>query len=590
MGNLRPTQYCGGLRLTDAGKEVTVAGSIAKCRDKGGIVFADLRDTTGILQMVFDENSDKQVFEKATTLKSEYVVIACGKLRERAAKTDKIPTGDIELFVTELKILSKAETTPFEIRDEINVKDELRLKYRYLDLRRPAMHEPLVMRSKVAKLVRDYYCDNHFCEIETPMLIKSTPEGARDYLVPSRVQPGHFYALPQSPQLYKQLLMLSGFDRYFQIAKCFRDEDLRADRQPEFTQIDMEMSFVTEDDVMSMNEGLVKHIFKQALNVEVPTPFRRMPYSEAMNRFGSDKPDTRFGLELQDVSQAVKDCEFAPFKSALKQGGSVRLINCKGMASQLTRKNIDKLTDVVKTYGAKGLAYTRLTEESETSSFEKFLSEQEKQALRKMADATTGDVLLVVADGNSDVVFASLGALRLEIGKKYGLIDEAIFDFLWVTDFPLFEYDPDNQRYVAKHHPFTMPKDEDLDKIESNPAECRAKAYDMILNGCELGGGSIRINDPDLQAKMFKALGFTEESARESFGFLIDAYQYGAPPHGGMAFGFDRMIMLMMGRDSIRDVIAFPKVQNAGEIMSGCPEKVAEKQLQELYIQHIPQE
>ncbi len=590
MGSLRRTHYCGGLRLTDAGTEIVVAGSIAKCRDKGGIVFADLRDTTGILQLVFDDSSDKDVFEKASGLRSEYVVIAKGTLRERAAKTDKIPTGDIELFVTELRVLSGAETTPFEIRDEINVKDELRLKYRYLDLRRPGMHQPLVMRSKVAKLVRDYYCDHDFCEIETPMLIKSTPEGARDYLVPSRVQPGHFYALPQSPQLYKQLLMLSGFDKYFQIARCFRDEDLRADRQPEFTQIDMEMAFVTEDDVMTMNEGLVKYVFQKALGVEIATPFRRMPYTEAMNRFGSDKPDTRFGLELQDVSQAVAGCEFAPFKAALENGGSVRLINCKGMAEQLTRKTIDKLTDVVKTYGAKGLAYTRLTADSETSSFEKFLTEEEKAALRSACGAETGDVLLVVADGDNDVVYAALGALRLEIGKKYNLIDQSVFDFLWVTDFPLFEYDKEEQRYVAKHHPFTMPKDEDLDKVETDPGACRAKAYDMILNGCELGGGSIRINDPVLQDRMFHALGFTEESARESFGFLMDAYRYGAPPHGGMAFGFDRMIMLMLGRESIRDVIAFPKVQNAGEVMSGCPETVEEKQLRELCIRYVPEE
>lgn len=590
MGSLRRTHYCGGLRLTDAGTEIVVAGSIAKCRDKGGIVFADLRDTTGILQLVFDDSSDKDVFEKASGLRSEYVVIAKGTLRERAAKTDKIPTGDIELFVTELRVLSGAETTPFEIRDEINVKDELRLKYRYLDLRRPGMHQPLVMRSKVAKLVRDYYCDHDFCEIETPMLIKSTPEGARDYLVPSRVQPGHFYALPQSPQLYKQLLMLSGFDKYFQIARCFRDEDLRADRQPEFTQIDMEMAFVTEDDVMTMNEGLVKYVFQKALGVEIATPFRRMPYTEAMNRFGSDKPDTRFGLELQDVSQAVAGCEFAPFKAALENGGSVRLINCKGMAEQLTRKTIDKLTDVVKTYGAKGLAYTRLTADSETSSFEKFLTEEEKAALRSACGAETGDVLLVAADGDNDVVYAALGALRLEIGKKYNLIDQSVFDFLWVTDFPLFEYDKEEQRYVAKHHPFTMPKDEDLDKVETDPGACRAKAYDMILNGCELGGGSIRINDPVLQDRMFHALGFTEESARESFGFLMDAYRYGAPPHGGMAFGFDRMIMLMLGRESIRDVIAFPKVQNAGEVMSGCPETVEEKQLRELCIRYVPEE
>lgn len=584
MGNLRRTHYCGEVRLANAGQEMVVAGSIAKCRDKGGIIFADLRDTTGILQMVFDDSTDAAVFEKAGSLKSEYVVIAKGTLRERDAKTDKIATGDVELYVTELRILSTAETTPFEVRDEIKVKDELRLKYRYLDLRRPSMHDPIVLRSKIAQIIRNYYCDNHFCEIETPMLIKSTPEGARDYLVPSRVQPGHFYALPQSPQLYKQILMLSGFDRYFQIARCFRDEDLRADRQPEFTQIDMEMSFVEEEDVMSINEGLVKKVFKDVLNIEVQTPFQRMPYSEAMDRFGSDKPDTRFGLELVNVSDVLKNTEFMPFKSALEAGGSIRLINAKGLADKLTRKTIDKLTDVVKTYGAKGLAYTRMTTEGETSSFEKFLTEEEKTALRAAAGAEVGDVLLVVADGKNDTVFAALGALRLDVAKRCELIDENKFNFLWVTQFPLFEYSEEEGRYMAKHHPFTMPMDEDLDKIESHPGECRAKAYDMVLNGCELGGGSIRINNPELQDRMFKALGFTEESARESFGFLMDAYKYGAPPHGGMAFGFDRMVMLMLKKDSIRDVIAFPKVQNAGEIMSGCPETVEEKQLRELNI------
>ena len=584
MGNLRRTRYCGEVRLAQAGQEMVVAGSVAKCRDKGGIIFADLRDTTGILQMVFDDSTDPAVFEKAGSLKSEYVVIAKGVLRERDAKTDKIATGDVELYVTELRVLSTAETTPFEIRDEIKVKDELRLKYRYLDLRRPSMHDPLVIRSKIAQIVRNYYCDNHFCEIETPMLIKSTPEGARDYLVPSRVQPGHFYALPQSPQLYKQILMLSGFDRYFQIARCFRDEDLRADRQPEFTQIDMEMSFVEAEDVMSMNEGLVKKVFKEILNIDVPTPFARMPYSEAMDRFGSDKPDTRFGLELVNVSEVLKNTEFMPFKSALEAGGSIRLINAKGLADKLTRKTIDKLTDVVKTYGAKGLAYTRLTAEGETSSFEKFLTEEEKNALRTAAGAEVGDVLLVVADGKNDTVFAALGALRLDVAKRCELIDESKFNFLWVTEFPLFEYSEEEGRYMAKHHPFTMPMDEDLDKIESEPGVCRAKAYDMVLNGCELGGGSIRINNPELQDRMFKALGFTEESARESFGFLMDAYKYGAPPHGGMAFGFDRMVMLMLKKDSIRDVIAFPKVQNAGEVMSGCPETVEEKQLRELNI------
>ena len=588
MGNLRRTHYCGTLRARDAGTQMTVAGSIAKCRDKGGVIFADLRDTTGILQLIFDDSTDRAVFEKASGLKSEYVVIAAGTLREREAKTDKIPTGEVELFVTELRVLSGAQTTPFEVRDGINVNDQLRLKYRYLDLRRPSMHEPIVVRSKIAKVVRDYYDEQHFVEIGTPMLIKSTPEGARDYLVPSRVQPGHFYALPQSPQLYKQILMLSGFDRYYQIVRCFRDEDLRADRQPEFTQIDMEMSFVTEDDVMAMNEGLVKRVFREVLGVDVETPFRRMPYSEAMARYGSDKPDTRFGLELQDVTDVLRESGFAVFKSAVEAGGSVRLINAKGLAGALTRKEIDKLVDVAKTYGAKGLAYTRLTADSVTSSFEKFLSEEEKAALHKAAGAETGDVLLVVADAKNSTVFAALGALRLAVANKCGLIDPDKFNFLWVTDFPFFEYSEEEGRWMAMHHPFTMPRAEDLDKVESDPGSVRALAYDMVLNGCELGGGSIRINDPAVQDRMLKALGFSEERARESFGFLMDAYQYGAPPHGGMAFGFDRMVMLMLKRDSIRDVIAFPKVQNAGEPMSGCPETVEEKQLRELSIAYAP--
>ncbi|MEG0911295.1 MAG: aspartate--tRNA ligase [Ruthenibacterium sp.] len=590
MGNLRRTCYCGNLRAGDVGTEMTVAGSIAKCRDKGGVIFADLRDTTGILQMIFNDTTAPDVFAKASTLRSEYVVIAHGTLRLREAKTDKIATGDVELFVTELRILSEAQTPPFEIRDEIKVKDELRLKYRYLDLRRSDAHAPIVLRSKISKIIRDYYCDNDFVEIETPIMIKSTPEGARDYLVPSRVQPGHFYALPQSPQLYKQILMLSGFDRYFQIARCFRDEDLRADRQPEFTQIDMEMSFVTEDDIMTVNEGLVKRIFKEVLNKDVQTPFLRMPYPEAMARFGSDKPDTRFGLELHDASELVKASDFVVFKSALAAGGSVRFINAKGLADKLTRKAIDKLVDVAKTYGAKGLAYTRMTADGVTSSFEKFLTDAEKEALHTAAHLETGDVLLVVADGKDDVVFAALGALRLAIANQCELIEKGRFDFLWVTEFPLFEYSEEEGRYMSKHNPFTMPMDEDIDKIESDPAACRTKAYDMVLNGCELGGGSIRINDPALQNRMLRALGFTQERADESFGFLTEAYKYGAPPHGGMAFGFDRMVMLMLDRDSIRDVIAFPKVQNAGEPMTNSPEVVDAKQLAELSIALVAKE
>ncbi len=589
MGNLRRTHYCGGLRAENAGTRMTVAGSIAKCRDKGGVIFADLRDTTGILQLIFDDSTDRDVFERASGLKSEYVVIAAGTLREREAKTDKLPTGDVELFVTELRVLSGAETTPFEVRDGVNVNDQLRMQYRYLDLRRPSMHEPIVMRAKIAKVIRSYYDSEHFLEIETPMLIKSTPEGARDYLVPSRVQPGRFYALPQSPQLYKQLLMLSGFDRYYQIARCFRDEDLRANRQPEFTQVDMEMSFCDENDVMTVNEGLVKRVFREIMGIGIETPLPRMPYSEAMARFGSDKPDTRFGLELQDVTDTVRGCGFSVFAGAVEAGGSVRLINAKGLAGTLTRKEIDKLVDVAKTYGAKGLAYTRITADGTASSFEKFLSEEEKAALHAAVNAETGDVLLAVADAKNDVVFAALGALRLAVGEKCGLIDKTKYNLLWVTDFPFFEYSEEEGRWMAKHHPFTMPRAEDLPLVESDPGSVRALAYDMVLNGVEIGGGSMRINDPAIQQRMLRALGFTEERARESFGFLMDAYRYGAPPHGGMAFGFDRLVQELLHIDSIRDVIAFPKMQNAGEPMSGCPETVDEKQLRELSIAYAPQ-
>ena len=579
MGNLRRTNYCGEVSLALAGQEMTVCGSIARSRDKGGIIFADLRDTTGILQLVFDEDTPKEVFAKAESLRSEYVVIARGKLRERAAKTDKIATGDVELYVSELRILSEAETTPFEVRDGINVNDELRLRYRYLDLRRPSMHEPIVLRSRIMQVIRNYFCDNHFTEIETPTLIKSTPEGARDYLVPSRVQPGHFYALPQSPQVYKQILMLSGFDRYFQIARCYRDEDLRADRQPEFTQVDEELSFVDENDIMTINEGLIKTLWKELLGVEVATPFVRLPWNEAMGRFGSDKPDTRFGLEITDVTGVFSATTFKPF-----MGVSVRAINAKGMADKLTRKNIDKLGDVAKTYGAKGLAYSRLTADGTTSSFEKFLTEEEKAALYAALNAGTGDVLLLVSDADWVRACTALGQVRLEIGRKYGLIDPDKFNFLWVVDFPLFEYSETEGRWMAMHHPFTLPKAEDMDKIESDPGACHAVAYDIVLNGVEMGGGSMRINDPALQDRMFKALGFTEERARENFGFLMDAYRYGAPPHGGMAYGLDRMVMLMLKKDSIRDVIAFPKVQNASELMSGAPEIVDPQQLKDLKI------
>ena len=584
LQNFHRSHYCGDLRLADAGKTVSLCGWVQRQRDLGGLIFVDLRDRTGLIQLSFDDSTAKDIFDKAASLRSEYVVAATGLVRERESKTDKIATGDVELYVAELRILSEAQTTPFELRDEINVNDDLRLRYRYLDLRRPSMHEPIVLRSKIMQIIRNYFCENHFTEIETPTLIKSTPEGARDYLVPSRVQPGHFYALPQSPQLYKQILMLSGFDRYFQLAHCYRDEDLRADRQPEFTQVDEEMSFVSEDDIMTLNEGLIKRLWKEMLNVDVETPFYRMPWDEAMGRFGSDKPDTRFGLEIQDVTEVFKGTEFKPFAAVLEAGGSIRAINAKGMADKLSRKNIDKLGEVAKTYGAKGLAYSRLTAEGTSSSFEKFLTDAEKAALYAALNAETGDVLLVVSDADWVKACTALGQVRLDIARKHGLIDPDKFNFLWVVDFPLFEYSEQEGRWMAMHHPFTLPKAEDLDKVESDPGACHAVAYDIVLNGVEMGGGSMRINDPALQDRMFHALGFTEEKARESFGFLMDAYKFGAPPHGGMAYGLDRMVMLMLKKDSIRDVIAFPKVQNAGEPMSGAPDVVDAQQLSDLSI------
>ncbi len=587
MGTMRRTSYCGEMSMEQTGKEWIVSGSVAKTRDKGGIIFTDLRDTTGILQLVFDEDTPKDVFAKAEALHSEYIVIAKGLLRERAAKTTKIKTGDVELYVSELRILSTAETTPFEIRDEINVNDELRLKYRYLDLRRPMMHEPIAVRSEIMRHVRNYFYDNYFTEIETPTLIGSTPEGARDYVVPSRLQPGCFYALPQSPQLYKQLLMLSGFDRYFQIARCFRDEDLRADRQPEFTQIDVEMNFVDENDVITTNEGMMKKLWKEVLGLDIQTPFARMPWEEAMDRFGSDKPDTRMGLELTNVTDIFAKTEFIPFKATVEAGGTIRAINAKGLADSLTRKSIDKLVDVAKLYGAKGLAYTRITADAVSSSFEKNLTEEEKTALHAHLNAEVGDVLLLVSDNDRVKACTALGQVRLEIGRKFNLLDADKFNFLWVTDFPLFEYDEEENRYSAVHHPFTMPTDESMDKLESDPGSCYAKAYDIVLNGCELGGGSIRINNPELQNRMFKILGFSEERARASFGFLMDAYKYGAPPHGGMAYGLDRLVMLMLKKDSIRDVIAFPKVQNGGEIMTNCPGTIEQKQYEELFLKTV---
>jgi len=584
LKNFRRTNYCGDLRLSDAGKTVSLCGWVQRQRDLGGLIFVDLRDRTGLVQLSFDDSTAKDIFDKAASLRSEYVVAATGLVRERESKTDKIATGDIEVYVSELRLLAKAETPPFEIVENSKANDMLRLKYRYLDLRRPDMQHAIATRHKVTKVARDYFDEQGFLEIETPMLTKSTPEGARDYLVPSRVHPGKFYALPQSPQQYKQLLMLSGFDRYMQIARCFRDEDLRADRQPEFTQIDLEMSFVNEDDVMEIQEGFLKRVFKEVLDVDVQTPFLRMPWREAMDRFGSDKPDTRFGLEIQDVTEVFKGTEFKPFAAVLEAGGTIRAINAKGLADKLSRKNIDKLGEVAKTYGAKGLAYSRLTADGTSSSFEKFLTDAEKAALYAALNAETGDVLLLVSDTDWVKACTALGQVRLDIARKHGLIDPDKFNFLWVVDFPLFEYSEQEGRWMAMHHPFTLPKAEDLDKVESDPGACHAVAYDIVLNGVEMGGGSMRINDPALQDRMFHALGFTEEKARESFGFLMDAYKFGAPPHGGMAYGLDRMVMLMLKKDSIRDVIAFPKVQNAGEPMSGAPDVVDEQQLKDLSI------
>ena len=589
MQGLKRTHYCGTLREEHIGQTVVVSGWVQRNRDLGNLMFIDLRDRSGIVQLSFDDTTDKALFEKASTARSEFVLMAQGVVRARESINKDIPTGKIEIQVNDLRILAKSETPPFEITDTTNVKEDLRLKYRYLDLRRSELQNRIISRHKIVKIARDYFDENGFIEVETPILIKSTPEGARDYLVPSRVHHGKFYALPQSPQLYKQLLMLSGYDRYMQIARCFRDEDLRADRQPEFTQIDVEMSFVDEEDVMTINEGFIKRVFKEFLNYDVPTPFRRIPYDEAMDRYGIDKPDTRFGLELCNLSDLLTDCEFKVFAGALANGGSVRGINVKGAASALSRKEIDKLTDFVKTYRAKGLAFTRITADGESSSFEKFLKPEEVAAIRERMGAEVGDVLLIVADKNQ-VVYDSLGQLRNHLARKLNLIEPNTYDFLWVTDFPLFEYDEEEGRYAAKHHPFTSPKLDQLARLENDKAHCYARAYDVIINGYEVGGGSIRINDPEVQNKMFKALGFTEEQAMERFGFLLNAFKYGVPPHGGMAYGLDRLIMIMTGTENIRDVIAFPKVQNASEQMTNCPDFVEDKSLAELAIAVVPEE
>lgn len=582
---LKRTNYCGELRLSDISKEVVVCGWVQKQRDFGKLIFVDLRDRSGIVQLTFTENTDEKIFKDAFSLRSEYVIAARGVVKERSSKNLDIPTGEIEIEVNKLEILSEAETPPFEIIENSNVKEDLRLKYRYLDLRRSNVQNKIIARHKIVKIARDYFDSNGFIEIETPILIKSTPEGARDYLVPSRVFPGNFFALPQSPQLYKQLTMLSGFDRYMQIARCFRDEDLRADRQPEFTQIDLEMSFVDENDIMAITEGFIKKVFKDILNVDIKLPLLRITYNEAMERFGSDKPDMRFGLELCDITENLKNTEFAVFSKAIANGGSVRAINAKHASDKITRKEIDKLSEWIKDYGAKGLAWTKVNKDaSSSSSYEKFLSESEINSIRDKLNVENGDLIFIVASEDNQIVFDSLGSLRCELAKKLELIKTNEPNLLWVVEFPLFEYDKDENRYVAKHHPFTHPNLDDIDKIETNPGSVRAIAYDMILNGNELGGGSIRINNPELQQKMFNALGFSKEETYERFGFLIDAFKYGAPPHGGLAFGLDRLVMLMLNCDSIRDVIAFPKVASSGELMTSSPGKVDKKQLDELFI------
>lgn len=583
MKGLTRTHYCG--EVEGIGNEVTVGGFTQRIRDKGSLIFIDLRDRTGIVQLVFDDTTDKAVFEKAKSVRSEYVLMAKGILRKRESVNTEIKTGDVEILVSDLRILSKAQTPPFEITNDTKVNDELRLKYRYLDLRRKKLQDNIIMRHKIAKIARDYFYDNGFLEIETPMMIKSTPEGARDYLVPSRIHEGKFYALPQSPQIYKQLLMISGFDRYIQLARCFRDEDLRADRQPEFTQIDLEMSFVDVDDILLIAEGFVKKLMKETLDIDIPTPLPRLSYNDAMNRYGSDKPDTRFGMEITDISDIVKDCGFGVFTSAIQNGGSVRGIVAKNAAGTLTRKEIDKLTETAKGIGAKGLAYIRWVEDAPNCSFAKFMTEDEMQAVLKALGCEKGDVALIVADKNK-VTLPVLGALRLQVGKQLDIIPEG-WNYLWITEFPFFEYNEETQHWDAMHHPFTMPLDECIPHLEENPEKVFAKCYDLVLNGVELCSGSIRINDPELQQKMFELLGLTEEEIQAKFGFLVDAYKFAAPPHGGMGIGLDRLAMLICGADSLRDVLAFPKVKDASELMSDCPAVVDDKQLEELHIKTV---
>ncbi|MBQ3523681.1 MAG: aspartate--tRNA ligase [Clostridia bacterium] len=584
MNGLKRTDYCGTLNANFVGKEVTVAGWVQRRRDLGALIFIDLRDRTGVVQLAFDDNTDREVFDKAFTVRSEYVLMAKGVVRERSSKNKDIPTGDIEIEVKDLRVVGVSETPPFEIVENCQTSEVTRLKYRYLDLRRPDLQKNILLRHKITKITRDYFDENGFIEIETPMLIRSTPEGARDFLVPSRIHNGSFYALPQSPQLYKQLSMVAGFDRYMQIARCFRDEDLRADRQPEFTQIDLEMSFVDVDDVMNMGEGYIQRVFKEAMGVDIQLPLPRLTYKDAMERYGSDKPDTRYEMELCDLGDVVKGCGFGVFTSALEAGGAVYCITAKNAVNTLTRKEIDKLTEFVRGIGAKGLAFARLMPDGLASSFAKFLTEEEMTALLNKAGAETGDVVLIVADTKKNSVLSVLGALRQEVAKKLNIIPTDKFNLLWITEFPFFEWDEDSQTFVAMHHPFTSPMDECLEYLETDKAQVRAKAYDLVLNGVELSSGSIRITDPALQKRMFTLLGLSDEEAYEKFGFLTDAFKFGPPPHGGMGIGLDRLVMQMIGADSLRDVIAFPKLQNASEPMTECPSPVDTLQLDELGI------
>ena len=584
MNGLKRTDYCGTLNAELVGKEVTVAGWVQRRRDLGALIFIDLRDRTGVVQLAFDDNTDREIFDKAFTVRSEYVLMAKGVVRERSSKNKDIPTGDIEIEVKDLRVVGVSETPPFEIVENCQTSEVTRLKYRYLDLRRPDLQKNILLRHKITKITRDYFDENGFIEIETPMLIRSTPEGARDFLVPSRIHNGSFYALPQSPQLYKQLSMVAGFDRYMQIARCFRDEDLRADRQPEFTQIDLEMSFVDVDDVMNMGEGYIQRVFKEAMGVNIQLPLPRLTYKDAMERYGSDKPDTRYEMELCDLGDVVKGCGFGVFTSALEAGGAVYCITAKNAVNTLTRKEIDKLTEFVRGIGAKGLAFARLMPDGLASSFAKFLTEDEMTALLNKAGAETGDVVLIVADTKKNSVLSVLGALRQEVAKKLNIIPTDKFNLLWITEFPFFEWDEDSQTFVAMHHPFTSPMDECLEYLETDKAQVRAKAYDLVLNGVELSSGSIRITDPALQKRMFTLLGLSDEEAYEKFGFLTDAFKFGPPPHGGMGIGLDRLVMQMIGADSLRDVIAFPKLQNASEPMTECPSPVDTLQLDELGI------